>query len=136
MDDQAATQHIANATAHGKGAGPVAEPGNTLCVCAQADQITRMVWPLPMVPMGLALWIEMTTRAHAVPAGAIAFFVNVKTVHLPGGQAANFTFDHDPFSQRTKVNLACHGLAAGGLQLCTGCRTGQGVATALQEQEG
>ena len=133
VHDQALSNDIGHAAAHGNHAGLKAEFGYTGGIGLQVGQVARMVRARAVAAMRRTGGVEVSTSAHAVTAGAIAFFMHMKTVFGVGFEAAHFTTDQYLAADLYKSNAAAGGVADGRLQLRAGARGGRCAGAGAQQ---
>ena len=95
--------------------------------------VARMVRARAVAAMRRTGGVEVSTSAHAVTAGAIAFFMHMKTVFGVGFEAAHFTTDQHLAAGLYESNAAAGGVANGRLQLRAGARGGRCAGAGAQQ---
>lgn len=95
MNNKASANYVAGTAVDTDGFGFKTELGNTVGVGFQAGQVAAVMRTHIVVFVRFAGRVEMAARAQAVTAGAVAFFVNMKTVLRVGLKAAYLTADPD-----------------------------------------
>lgn len=129
MHDQAATHDVGGAGAHANAARLEVEGGHAAAVRAQAGQVAGVVRSLAVLAVRCARGIEVAARAVAVPAGAVAFFMDVKAVLRPRLEPADRAADAHRITVLHEAHRALGAVAARRLQPCGGRgRAGHGCA--------
>ena len=81
MHDQRTTQNTVAASVQCEVLDHKIDSSNALCICIQTGQITQVMGlAVTKLAMRLLCRVEVAASAQAVAAGAIAFFMDVKTV--------------------------------------------------------
>lgn len=109
MYDQRAAQNTVAASVQREVLAHKIDSGNALCICIQTGQITQVMGlAVTKLAMRLLRRVEVATSAQAVAAGAIAFFMDVKTVLGVRRQPFHTPLHaNTAFSQRKELQRSC-----------------------------
>lgn len=96
--------------------------GDALVVSLQAGQIAKMMgFAVAELAMSLLTWVEMTTSAQPISAGAVAFFMDMKSVLAVRRQPLHTAlYTNAAVSLREKLHGTADLAAFGGLKAGNG----------------
>ena len=133
MHDQGAIGDIVGAAAQADLVGFIVHDGHATGIGMQTRQVASVLRCMAVLAMGGVSWVEVTACAGAIGAGAVAFFMDVKTMLGVGLETTDLPCHlHHAVFVLQKMHFAGDRAACGGFEFGSGGRVIENACAASQ----